>query len=92
MHIKDGSRTEIVKKCWDISQLKGIEALRLSYLHDGTNKENIPIPPLDIFVQTHYKQYEIEDIPIKRIHAMVSLNSFSHKHEENKRGYKSQED
>ena len=40
---------ELVKKCLELSELKGIDALRLSYLYDGTNKESLTIPPIEVF-------------------------------------------
>jgi len=36
-----GIQKELVKKCSDLAQLKGIDALRLSYLYDGTGTEGL---------------------------------------------------
>ena len=59
----------MVQKCKDIAELKGIEALRMSYLFgdeedeadsDRSSKSNdIDIPPLDIFIKNDYKKHKI---------------------------------
>jgi len=46
---------EMVKRCLDLTQLKRIEAIRLSYLSDGNNIDNHIIPPMDIFIKNNYK-------------------------------------
>ena len=51
----DAAKTALVDKCDRVAKLKGAEALRMSYLYDGT--PNSKIPPLDIFVQNDYKKY-----------------------------------
>ena len=45
----------LVKQLSEIAKLKGIEALRMSYLYDGTDPEAIGIPSTDIFLDNHYK-------------------------------------
>ena len=47
--------SDIVKQCTDLTTLKAIQALRLSYLYDGSC--DLRIPPLDIFVDNHYKKF-----------------------------------
>ena len=59
--------TKLVKKLAYINQLRGIEAMRISYLYDGDSKEADVIPQLSMFVQTYYKKYDelIPHIPIE---------------------------
>ena len=45
-----------------MSLLKGVEALRLSYLFDGQKDKEIKIPPLDVFVSNKYKEHDVPDI------------------------------
>ena len=49
------AKSFLTEKCADVAKLKGVEALRMSYLYDGT--PNTKIPPLDIFVENNYKKY-----------------------------------
>ena len=51
----DAAKAALVEKCADVAKLKGVEALRMSYMYDGTPNTNIPPP--DIFVQNNYKKY-----------------------------------
>ena len=47
--VSDSAHTELVKKCSDLAQLRGIEALRMSYLyHGGGSKieDEHRIPPV----------------------------------------------
>ena len=39
------SQLALVKACTEIADLKGIEALRLSYLYDGSKKDELKLPP-----------------------------------------------
>lgn len=70
------SYSELVNRCSDLARLKGIEALRMSYLFDGAAAADLAIPPLEIYVQNYYKKYQIPDIPIARLKQMISLNTF----------------
>lgn len=48
--------------------LKGVDAVRMSYLYDGDKKKQLKIPPMTLFTDNHYKKYEEElpmDIPDK---------------------------
>lgn len=54
-------------------ELKGVEALRLSYLYDAS--ENLPIPPADIFVKNHYKKHSFSDISKEKLSRIIALNS-----------------
>ena len=56
----------MVHQCFNIVSLKGIEALRLSYLEDDKEKE-LMIPPLKIFVENNYKKYKIPEISIDQM-------------------------
>ena len=69
--IHDSGHTELVKKCSDIAQLKGIQALRMSYLYDGQTGREATIPPLKIFVENHYKKYRIPDISIEKLNKII---------------------
>jgi len=70
----DAAKTTLVEKCADVAKLKGVEALRMSYLYDGT--PNSKIPPLDIFVQNNYQQYSIPDISKEKLAKIVKYNCF----------------
>jgi len=43
--------------------LKGIDAIRLSYLSDGDKKKELKIPPMSLFTDNHYKRH-LEDLPM----------------------------
>ena len=67
----------LIRKCCAIVDLKGVEALRLSYLYDGqTPFDQLKIPPVEIFHENYYRKYNIPDIPIKKVKMLASLNSF----------------
>ena len=53
-------------------KVKGPEALRLSYLYDGTKKTNIP--PVDIFYKNNYKGHDIPDLPREKLAEIVKYN------------------
>ena len=54
-------------------ELKGVEALRLSYLYDGN--DNLPIPPVEIFVQNYYKKHTISNLSEEKMARIIALNS-----------------
>ena len=62
---------ELVKKCSELAQVKGVEALRLGYLYDGTRLSEIKIPPLEIFVDNECKKYLIPDISIDSLNKIT---------------------
>ena len=80
-YVNNGPYTELSKKCHSIAQLKGIEALRMSYLFDGEEDsfEKLEIPPIEIFVENHYKKYDIGDISIKKLDNITKINVFKEK-------------
>ena len=53
-----------MKACKEVAQLKGIKALRLSYLFGGLSDQ---IPPKEIFTHNFYKKYEIPDHSVMQI-------------------------
>ena len=66
---------EMVKRCLDLTQLKRIEAIRLSYLSDGNNIDNHIIPPMDIFIKNNYKQYKQAELSIAKLNRIIQMNS-----------------
>lgn len=68
-----GDQTDLIKQCTDLSKLKGIDALRLSHLFDGSmyDLKRKPLPPLEIFVRNHYQQYEIPDVSVEKMSRIV---------------------
>ena len=71
------SHLELVKKCSETVLLKGIEALRLSYLYDGSTKEDLKIPPLEIYVENQYKKFNIPNVEFEKLNEIIILNSFT---------------
>jgi len=53
-------------QCQEFAKLKGIQALRLSYLYYGDD-EIFEIPPISVFVENTYKQHKIADLSPERI-------------------------
>ena len=65
--INDSSYTSMMKQCQEIARGGGVEAIRLSYLYDGTNKDELEIPPIEVFVNNHYRKWQIPDMHIKQL-------------------------
>ena len=63
----DSSYTSLMKQCQEIAQLRGVEACRMSYLYDGSDKEELEIPPIEIFVNNYYRKWQIPDMHIKQL-------------------------
>ena len=63
-----------VQKCVQYNLEKGISALRLSYLYDGTPTKIIP--PIEIFTQNTYKKYKIPNMTADKIKKIISFNCF----------------
>jgi len=76
MYCTDDADIMLIQKCTDLTQLKGIQAKRLSYLYDGTNFEQLQIPPLSIYVENQYKKYSVSEITTEKLNQMMILNSF----------------
>jgi hypothetical protein len=57
-----------------IYNVKGVESVRLSYLHDGSKKESIP--PISLFVENIYKKYQAPNLSTYTLNKVVSLNCF----------------
>ena len=69
------AQTELVKNCSDLVSYKGVEALRISYLYDGEEKkEELKIPPIDVFTSNKYKQHSIPDMSIDKLNNIVTFN------------------
>jgi len=73
--INHGENTDLFKECANILQLRGIEALRMSYLYDGTNTIVHKIPDKKIFVSNHYKNLNIPYISLQRLNQIVKYNN-----------------
>ena len=89
---KDGSNCGdrgLLQKCTEIVLQKGIKALRISYLYDGSNKANLETPPIDIFVNNQAKKYAntVTDIPVEKLSKIIEYNTFANdqKEEENEK-------
>jgi len=57
----------LIRKCAEV-QLKGVDAVRLSYLFDGDKKKELKVPPMSLFTDNHYKKHQADlpmDIPDK---------------------------
>ena len=61
-----GDNKKMLEICSDIMQYKGINALRLSLLSDGSN-ENLEIPSIDIYTKNEYKSHKIPDLDITKL-------------------------
>ena len=61
-YLSDESHTLLLKKCSMLNYLQGLKALRLSYLYDGSPE--LEIPPLEIFYENNYKEYNIKNITV----------------------------
>ena len=75
INISVDEKAEIINKCYELAQLKGVQALRLSYLHDG-EFQDLKIPPIDIFVKNKYKNHKIPEISLSQIERIVETNAF----------------
>jgi hypothetical protein len=63
-YVNKGSHTALVNKCSSMSQLKGVGALRLSYMYDGSDENKLKIPPIEIFIEKKYKKYDMAQLSI----------------------------
>ena len=68
-----------MKQCQEIAQLRGVEAIRMSYLYDGSDKEELEIPPIEVFVNNYNRKWQIPDIHIKQLIQITSLNCLKRK-------------
>ena len=72
---------DLIRKCAEVYKLKGLDAVRLTYLFDGDKKKDLKVPPLSLFTDNHYKQYmadlpeTIKDATIKEILAFNGSKS-----------------
>ena len=48
---------QVCQKCIEFVELEGIQALRLTYLYDGTESSASKIPPIEVFTKEEYKKY-----------------------------------
>ena len=51
----DGCHTDLVTKCSELAYLKGVHALRISYLYDGSPNQDLKMPDLSVFINNNYK-------------------------------------
>ncbi len=56
----------------------------MSYLYDGSDKNKLEIPPIEIFQHNYYKKYKIPEISTAKLGKMTLLNSFTLKDQEAK--------
>lgn len=71
------SRIDFTKKCVNLLEFKGVEALRIGHLYDGTpQKEDEKVPDLSIFIENKYKNHEMPDVSMKQLIKIISLNGF----------------
>ena len=70
---------QFIKRFWDIAQLKGIHALRMSYILGGPNEEKVPLSSL--FYNNNYKQNykNVPDIQFETLKEIVMKNNFGRK-------------
>ena len=45
----------LISRCRELYKLKGLDAVRLSYLYDGNKKKDLKVPPMSLFLDNHYK-------------------------------------
>ena len=57
----NGNIVDLIQNCSTLAQLKAAHAVRLSHLFDG-RKEDMDLPPLDVFVKNSYKRHCIPDM------------------------------
>ena len=84
MYCTDDADVMLTQKCTDIAQLKGVEAKRLSFLYDGTNQENLEIPPLRLYTYNGYKKYNYPNFTTDKLQKIIELNSFEHEYKKGK--------
>jgi len=46
---------DLIRKCAELYNLKGVDAVRMSYLFDGDKKKEWKVPPMSLFTDNHYK-------------------------------------
>jgi hypothetical protein len=66
----------MVAKLSELVQLKGIDALRLNQLYDGSSKEDLKIPPIEMFTKNNYKDYKIADMSTIQLQKICCFNVF----------------
>ena len=59
----------MVEYCFQLGKLKGIHALRLSYLNGGAKSKEIP--PISVFTENYYKNYNLTNIPYETMENIV---------------------
>ena len=71
---------ELLQDCVMQTQLKGVNALKLSYLYDGSDTSNRPLPPIELFIKNDYKQFQLDEVnePMSadRINRVLYYNAF----------------
>ena len=71
-----GRSEQLVKKCTALAGLNGVEALRMSYLDDGRENTSLELPPIKVFVENYYKEYQIPTLTDERLKKVIHHNSF----------------
>jgi len=71
-----GTHAALTTKCKELASHNGIRALRMSYLHyEGLY--NHRIPPIKVFTENTYKDYEIKVLTDEILESICLLNSFA---------------
>ena len=66
----------MVEQCLEILEIGGINAVLLGYLYDGTAASALKIPPIDIFSQNSYKEYEPKQLTEDDLYRITKFNCF----------------
>lgn len=57
--------SSLIESAINVCDLKGVNALRMSYLYGGGKAKTTKVPPLEIFVNNNYKNYEIPKLSLE---------------------------
>ena len=68
---KSNNTYGLIKKCADLVELRGNEALKMGYLYDGDTFKLHDIPPLAIYTTNRYKKYKIPNVSTEQLNKMV---------------------
>jgi hypothetical protein len=72
VYMADNTHTDLTSMCSNLHQLKGLEALKISYLYDGRSKSSLKLPPMELFTQNKYKKFKtIPDMYISQISRII---------------------
>lgn len=74
--VHDMSHMNQVCNLAKVTSLRGVEAMRVSTLYDGTKKA-LKCPPITLFTERHYNRDEVPDLSVAKLQRIVALNTFS---------------